>query len=114
MSATIIRPESAVREIEASRSPSGRIGTDRALFNVWIHQPLVFPLPQSDTVSSGILSMSVSSIAAPAAVQPAHNTPQANPPDPSNDNDADDAGAAQPAAPAPLPPGQGTRIDQLV
>jgi hypothetical protein len=58
--------------------------------------------------------MSVSSIAAPAAVQPAHNTPRANPPDPGNDNDADDAGAAQPAAPPPLPPGQGTRIDQLV
>jgi hypothetical protein len=30
------------------------------------------------------------------------------------DSDAnDDAGAAQPPAPAPLPPGQGTRIDQL-
>jgi len=58
--------------------------------------------------------MSVSSVAAPAAVQPAHGTPQPNPSDPSNDNDADDAGAAQPAAPAPLPPGQGTRIDQLV
>jgi hypothetical protein len=25
-----------------------------------------------------------------------------------------DAGAAQPPAPAPLPPGQGTRVDQLV
>ena len=58
--------------------------------------------------------MSVSSVAAPAAVQPAYRTPQPNPPDPSNDNDADDASAAQPAAPAPLPPGQGTRIDQLV
>jgi hypothetical protein len=31
-----------------------------------------------------------------------------------NDNDADDAAAAQPAVQAPLPPGQGTRIDQLV
>jgi hypothetical protein len=57
--------------------------------------------------------MSVSSVTAPAAVQPAHSTPQPNPPDPGND-DADDASVAQPAAPAPLPPGQGTRIDQLV
>ena len=30
------------------------------------------------------------------------------------DGDSDDAGAAQPAPKAPLPPGQGTRIDQLV
>ena len=29
-------------------------------------------------------------------------------------NDNTDAGAAQPPARAPLPPGQGTRIDQLV
>jgi hypothetical protein len=58
--------------------------------------------------------MSVSSVAAPAAVQPAYNAPQPNQADPDTDNDEDDAGAAQPAAPAPLPPGQGTRIDQLV
>jgi hypothetical protein len=31
-----------------------------------------------------------------------------------NDNDTDDAGEAQPTVQAPLPPGQGTRIDQLV
>jgi hypothetical protein len=30
------------------------------------------------------------------------------------DNDATDAGAAQPTTPAPLPPGQGTRVNQLV
>jgi len=58
--------------------------------------------------------MSVSSVGAPAAVQPGYNSPQPNLPDPGNDNDADNAGAAQPPAPAPLPPGQGTRIDQLV
>jgi hypothetical protein len=34
-------------------------------------------------------------------------------PDPTS-NDATDAGAAQPPAPAPLPPGQGTRVNQLV
>jgi hypothetical protein len=30
------------------------------------------------------------------------------------DGDANDAGAAQPPVQAPLPPGQGTRINQLV
>jgi hypothetical protein len=62
--------------------------------------------------------MSISSISAsipikapdPVSVQ-ASNAPSS---DPSNDNDSDDAGAAQPAVQAPLPPGQGTRIDQLV
>jgi hypothetical protein len=29
-------------------------------------------------------------------------------------NDTTDAAAAQPPAPPPLPPGQGTRVDQLV
>ena len=58
--------------------------------------------------------MSISSISATAPVQPAYTTTsQTTPPVVSNDN-ADDAGAAQPPAPAPLPPGQGTRIDQLV
>jgi len=31
-----------------------------------------------------------------------------------DETDSNDAGAAQPPAPAPLPPGQGTRLDQLV
>jgi hypothetical protein len=31
-----------------------------------------------------------------------------------SDNGADDANAPQPTVLAPLPPGQGTRIDQLV
>jgi hypothetical protein len=30
------------------------------------------------------------------------------------DTDSNDAGAAQPPTPAPLPPGQGTRVNQLV
>ena len=72
------------------------------------------PLVTVGRNESRILSMSISSVAAPAAVQPANNTPPAKPPDAGKANDADDAGAAQPAAPAPLPPGQGTRIDQLV
>ena len=57
--------------------------------------------------------MSISSIAAPAPVPPAYTTTQPTPPVVSNDGDSDDAGA-QPRTPAPLPPGQGTRIDQLV
>jgi hypothetical protein len=35
-------------------------------------------------------------------------------PDVKNDNSADEANAPQPTVLAPLPPGQGTRIDQLV
>ena len=31
-----------------------------------------------------------------------------------DDTDSNDAGAAQPPTPAPLPPGQGTRVNQLV
>jgi hypothetical protein len=58
--------------------------------------------------------MSISSVAAPAPVQPTYTINPPTPPVVSNDNDADDAGAAQPPVPAPLPPGQGTRIDQLV
>jgi hypothetical protein len=41
-------------------------------------------------------------------------TPQQQPPAATADNDSSDAGAAQPSAPAPLPPGQGTRVNQLV
>jgi hypothetical protein len=59
--------------------------------------------------------MSISSVSAPGPVQPPYTTTtsQTTTPPPSNDNDSDDAGAAQPPAQAPLPPGQGTRIDQL-
>ena len=39
---------------------------------------------------------------------------QQQPPAATVDNDSSDAGAAQPSAPAPLPPGQGTRVNQLV
>jgi hypothetical protein len=57
--------------------------------------------------------MSISSIAAPAPVNPpATSMPKA--PNATNDNNADDAGAVAPTVPSPLPPGQGTRIDQLV
>ena len=68
--------------------------------------------------------MSVSSVSSPSAPLPYNyldtntNTqaaPAAANNGSSNDtNGATDAGAAQPPARAPLPPGQGTRIDQLV
>ena len=58
--------------------------------------------------------MSVSSISAPPPVQPTYAANQNTPPVVKSDNDNGDAGAAQPPTPAPLPPGQGTRIDQLV
>jgi hypothetical protein len=60
--------------------------------------------------------MSVSSIPASSPTPPNYlntNTQPASPPA-AADNDSSDAGAAQPSAPAPLPPGQGTRVDQLV
>jgi len=57
--------------------------------------------------------MSISSVSAPSPVQPPTTTSQTTTPPASNDSDSDDAGAAQPPAQAPLPPGQGTRIDQL-
>ena len=57
--------------------------------------------------------MSVSSIpASPPVTPPA--SPPTPPPSAQASTDNTDAGAAQPQAPAPLPPGQGTRIDQLV
>jgi hypothetical protein len=58
--------------------------------------------------------MTISSISATPPVQPTYTANQNTPPVVNNDNDNDDAGAAQPPNPAPLPPGQGTRIDQLV
>ena len=57
--------------------------------------------------------MSISSIpASPPVIPPATSAPKA--PDVQADGDANDAGAAQPPVQAALPPGQGTRIDQLV
>ncbi|HEY3792212.1 MAG TPA: hypothetical protein VGM09_10320 [Bradyrhizobium sp.] len=57
--------------------------------------------------------MSISSVSATPPVTPVvSNNQPSTPPAPSNDNDADDSSSTQPAQ-APLPPGQGTRIDQL-
>jgi hypothetical protein len=57
--------------------------------------------------------MSISSVTASPAVK----TPEAREakaPDLKNDNEATNSRRPQPARLAPLPPGQGTRIDQLV
>jgi hypothetical protein len=57
--------------------------------------------------------MSISSIAASIPAKPPEAAePKAPPAKP--DTDADKVGAPQPIVLAPLPPGQGTRIDQLV
>jgi hypothetical protein len=56
--------------------------------------------------------MSVSSIPASTPVPPpAPSQPQA--PNVSNDANANTASRAQPPVAAPLPPGQGTRVDQI-
>ena len=65
--------------------------------------------------------MSVSSINSPSAPLP-YNYLDSNNTQPAaivspvviDNTDLTDAGAAQPPAPAPLPPGQGTRVNQLV
>ena len=56
--------------------------------------------------------MNVSSIpASPPVTPPDTSTPK--PPTAQADGDANDAGATQPQVVAPLPPGQGTRINQI-
>ena len=59
--------------------------------------------------------MSISSISSPPPSVPVKAPEAAEPkgPDVKVDGDGDDASASQPVL-APLPPGQGTRIDQLV
>jgi hypothetical protein len=54
--------------------------------------------------------MSISSIGATALVK----APEPKAPEVKRDGDPDKVGAPQPTVLAPLPPGQGTRVDQLV
>ncbi len=56
--------------------------------------------------------MNISSIAASTPVNPP-NPSASNATDVQPNDDASDAGAAQPPVQAALPPGQGTRIDQI-
>ena len=62
--------------------------------------------------------MSISSVSSSPAVQPPATIVtqplQPTPPDVNNNDDSNDASTAQIVTAAPLPPGQGTRIDQLV
>jgi hypothetical protein len=53
--------------------------------------------------------MSISAVAAPTPLRP----PEPIAPKPPEPTAADDARASQPTVLAPLPPGQGTRIDQI-
>jgi hypothetical protein len=57
--------------------------------------------------------MSISSVTASPPVKPIE-TSEPKAPDVKPDADANDVSAPQPVVLAPLPPGQGTRIDQLV
>jgi hypothetical protein len=58
---------------------------------------------------------SISSVLAPPPVQaPATNAPPAPQVTADANANANDAGATQPVVQAPLPPGQGTRVDQLM
>jgi hypothetical protein len=60
--------------------------------------------------------MSISSIPAsvPAPPYPYPDPSATKAPDVKADGDANDAATTQPPAQAPLPPGQGTRVNQLV
>jgi hypothetical protein len=58
---------------------------------------------------------SVSSVSTPPPIHPiqAPETKEPKGPDVKTDGDTDNAKAARPPALAPLPPGQGTRVDQI-
>jgi hypothetical protein len=60
--------------------------------------------------------MSISSIPAsvPTPISYLDTTSAPKPPDVTANPDANDAGAAQPTVQPALPPGQGTRVNQLV
>jgi len=85
---------------------------DRAQFMVRIHEALFSARSQSSTTQPGTFSMSISSIASPPPVRIVEPTPP-KAPDVKADTDADDARGVQPTVLAPLPPGQGTRVNQI-
>jgi hypothetical protein len=81
-------------------------------FTVRIHKTFACVSPQLAR-QRRMIAMSISSIPASApAKAPESAGPQVSQPKP--DGDADKVGAPQPIVLAALPPGQGTRIDQLV
>jgi hypothetical protein len=77
-----------------------------------IHKAFVRAASESGAIE-GCFPMSISSIPASAPVK----TPEAaepKTPETKPDTDADKVSAPQPTVLAALPPGQGTRVDQLV
>jgi hypothetical protein len=77
-----------------------------------IHKIFVGAASESAAIE-GCFPMSISSIPASAPVK-APEAAEPQPPQPKPDGDAEKVGAPQPTVLAALPPGQGTRIDQLV
>lgn len=57
--------------------------------------------------------MNISAVAAPVAITPPANSAPAKTPDVQNGAAADGTRTPQPTLVAALPPGQGTRVDQL-
>src|SRR5665213_154574 len=103
-------------QIAGSGSPSGAIDFDATRFRDWIHEAFVLAPSQWATTKPEDYSMSsISSIPASTPVSPP-DTSQSRGSDAQASSADDDAyaAAAQPPAQSPLPPGQGTRIDQLV
>jgi hypothetical protein len=66
--------------------------------------------------TTGILPMNVSSVSSPTPPTPITPVEASDPktPQAQTDSNSTDASTAQPTPPAPLPPGQGTRVNQLV
>jgi hypothetical protein len=62
--------------------------------------------------TTGIPPMNVSSVPSPTPVTPVQ-TSNPTPPPAKTDSNSVDPSTDQPTPPAPLPPGQGTRVDQL-
>jgi hypothetical protein len=78
---------------------------------------LLIPQDEIQTTCQDFQIMSVSGI--PSSAPLPYNYLDTNPPAqaapaPTADNDSSDATTAQPQAQPPLPPGQGTRVNQLV
>ncbi len=87
-------------------------GSDPSHFNDWLDGPFVRSGARSIVSICEDMWMSVSSVAPPpvTVVVPSYDTTK-QPDDQTKAKDNDPTN--QPTPPAPLPPGQGTRIDQL-
>jgi hypothetical protein len=106
------RNDDVYTQIAAGRSPWHRIGADAARFTLPIHKAFASASSQSGVPTKELPMSSISSIPAPAPIKPPEASAPPKAPDPKVDG-SDDASEAPKVAAAPLPPGQGTRIDQL-